>query len=162
MTRVWYFSLFFLFFFLRTGLFNFPEGSAVRDAAERTSRCAGDGLRIAGLITRGRVLDWCPPAVLFSPIRGSICCITRLLSSRTSHPRRRAPARGARCTLLLLSALTTQNNPNDYKRKKERNHILFGARAPAWIQAAHLRPDLNVTAPLIASAQVFRWVARNC
>lgn len=41
-----------------------------------------------GLITRGQVLDWCPPAVLFYPIRTSICCHTQLLSGHTSHPHR--------------------------------------------------------------------------
>ncbi len=49
--------------------------------------CRG-GLRIVGLITRGQVLDWCPPAVLFYPIRNSICCPTQLLSGHTSHPHR--------------------------------------------------------------------------
>lgn len=49
--------------------------------------CRG-GLRIVGLITRGQVLDWCPPAVLFYPIRTSICCPTQLLSGHTSHPHR--------------------------------------------------------------------------
>lgn len=49
--------------------------------------CRG-GLRIVGLITRGQVLDWCPPAVLFYPIRNSICCPTQLLSGHTPHPHR--------------------------------------------------------------------------
>lgn len=49
--------------------------------------CRG-GLRIVGLITRGQVLDWSPPAVLFYPIRNSICCPTQLLSGHTPHPHR--------------------------------------------------------------------------
>lgn len=49
--------------------------------------CKGQ-LRIVGPITRGQVLDWCPPAVLFYPIRNSICYPTQLLSGCTSHPHR--------------------------------------------------------------------------
>lgn len=45
----------------------------------RGSHAAGR-LRIVGLITRGQVLDSCPPAVLFHPIRNSICWPTQLLS----------------------------------------------------------------------------------
>ncbi|XP_034558057.1 uncharacterized protein LOC117826235 [Notolabrus celidotus] len=51
--------------------------------------CRGEQ-RIVGLITRGQVLDWCPPAVLFYPIRKSICCPTQLLSGHTSHPHSRS------------------------------------------------------------------------
>lgn len=49
--------------------------------------CRG-GQRTVGLITSGQVLDCCPPAVLFYPIRNSICCPTQLLSGHTSHPHR--------------------------------------------------------------------------
>lgn len=55
------------------------------EAHRRT--CRG-GRRIVGLITSGQVLDCCPPAVLFYPIRNSICCPTQLLSGHTSHPHR--------------------------------------------------------------------------
>lgn len=41
--------------------------------------CRGEP-RILGLIIRGQVLDSCPPAVLFYPIRISICWPTQLLS----------------------------------------------------------------------------------
>ncbi|KAI9544507.1 hypothetical protein NQZ68_001380 [Dissostichus eleginoides] len=54
--------------------------------------CRG-GLRIVGVITRGQVLDWCPPAVLFYPIRNSICCPTQLPAVATPPPTQV----GARC-----------------------------------------------------------------
>lgn len=162
-------------FFSGRDIFNFPNAPLIHGSEAHPRGCCAqaNGLTIAGLITGGRVLDWCPPAVLFSPIRSSICCITRLLSGRTSHPHR---CTGVRATLLLLSALTTRNNPNDFKKKKKKSlpqrtltslircYLEPGSRAaaPPRIQAAHLRSNLNVTAPLIESAQVFRWVARNC
>ncbi|CAJ1072773.1 uncharacterized protein LOC117826235 [Xyrichtys novacula] len=55
--------------------------------------CRGEQ-RIVGLITRGQVLDWCPPAVLFYPIRKSICCPPQLLSGHTSYPHSCPPLPG--------------------------------------------------------------------
>lgn len=82
--------------------------------------CRG-GLRIVGLITRGQVLDWCPPAVLFYPIRNSICCPTQLLSGHTSHPHRWEHVVflcASLCLpLLLLSSQTTRRSSERQRAK---------------------------------------------
>lgn len=92
--RCCYFSTIF-----RKRLFHFPyphpgsSGEAHRD-----------GLRIAGLITRDRVLDWCPPAVLFYPIRSTICCI---IGCRVGAPPTHAGVRVCGCALHTVAIVCT-------------------------------------------------------
>lgn len=150
--------------------------------------CRG-GLRIAGLITRGQVLDWCPPAVLFYPIRNSICCPTQLLSGHTSHPHRWDQCVFLMCVgvwvCLCCCCLYKQWG---VRVKKQSLYICVWVQdfmAYTEIKSAHrsnlilcdgpqcfLNPSsflytqnrvtLTVAAPLIRNTQVFRWVAWKC